>query len=158
MCGIKIFGQTLTLYNFMFMFLRRHILFVASFQNPKVSHRFYPLHFCVTVHFIDVVILSPQNCPGGPPAWGVGDEVYSRRCPVLCRPQHKDHNIPGPAGRPGQRVRTLILKTIRALTLQSYMGITQQTLTQTVLLWCRQCNMINIHIHKGRISVSALEC
>lgn len=60
-------------------------------------------------------ILSPQNCPGGPPAWGVGDEVYSRRCPVLCRPQHKDHNIPGPAGRPGQRVRTLILKTNRAL-------------------------------------------
>lgn len=164
MCGIKIFGQTLTLYNFIFMFLRRHILFVASFQNPFDVIQMYHID---SIHCISVLlyillmewfqILSPQNCPGGPPAWGVGDEVYSRRCPVLCRPQHKDHNIPGPAGRPGQRVRTLILKTNRALTLQSYMGITQQTLTQTVLLRCRQCNMINIHIHKGKISVSALE-
>lgn len=164
MCGIKIFGQTLTLYNFMFMFLRRHILFVASFQNPfDVIQRYHidSIH-CISVLLYILLmewfqILSPQNCPGGPPAWRVGDEVYSRRCPVLCRPQHKDHNIPGPAGRPGQRVRTLILKTNRTLTLQSYMGITQQTITQTVLLRCRQCNMINIHIHKGRISVSALE-
>lgn len=158
MCGIKIFGQTLTLYNFIFMFFRRHILFVASFQNPFDVIQMYHIDSIHCIHFIDVVILSPQNCPGGPPAWGVGDEVYSRRCPVLCRPQHKDHNIPGPAGRPGQRVRTLILKTNRALTLQCYMGITQQTITQTVLLWCRQCNMMNIHMHKGKISVSALEC
>lgn len=170
MCGIKIFGQTLTLYNSILFYVFEmtdsisNIISKSIWRNSNVLFNIYHMG---AIHCISVLlyillmewfqILSPQNCPGGPPAWGVGDEVYSRRCPVLCRPQHKDHNIPGPAGRPGQRVRTLILKTNRALTLQSYMGITQQTITQTVLLRCRQWNMINIHIHKGRISVSALE-